>query len=302
MLSAGGTGAVVAGLETLPALGYYSFTTVFVPALTIAMGEALTLKMGEGGQGSWSGLLVRGWMFALGGVAQERLSGVGRTVWWIQGGSLLGWVSRWVGPSGVDLMWGVVAAAVSQDVLSRLAGRAAGGVALATGEGDQVAEGYTDDQSDADPATWDITSNPAIDTKSPSFNSPSPAHVIFSLSLALLVLSPYLPTLTPPTTHPSHTSPAFTYPPVTVACVAPDLADSHRKGSPASDLEGWLAETRRIGARARVVSWSEGAVRLDKGEGKEEELWRKVAGVADQYGVSTVATRGKDDAERRVLT
>lgn len=293
VLSAGGSGSVVARAETIPALIYYSFTTVFVPAAAIGLSEAMAAQFGTSGGSGWNGLLIRGWMLAAGGVVQEQLSGVGRTVWWIHGGHQLGWLAGWVGPSGVDLALGFVAAGLADVGQGMMMARVDQvGVAESGDEDHTVAssERYQDDQSDNDPAHWDITSTAASEQTRSPLGTITPAKMVILATVALLVLSPYLPTLTTPATQPSHIDESFTYPPVTVACIAPAASSSNKKTTPATELDEWLAETRRFGNRARIVSWSEGAVRLDKGKGKEDELWAKVAEVADQYGVHILAT------------
>lgn len=134
----------------------------------------------------------------------------------------------------------------------------------------------------------------------------------------LLVVSLMLlePVVTPSSSsfhhsHPSPLSPSYQYPPLSVGCVAPPLySERHRKqndpdtspGGPhgrVGNMEDWIRETRVVASRgAKVISWSEGAVRLEKGSGKKEDrgkkgwegmgeseknLLRKVQGVADLY-------------------
>lgn len=107
--------------------------------------------------------------------------------------------------------------------------------------------------------------------------------------------------------HPSPTSPSYTYPPLKVACVVPPslLEDQGRhkrkqKDRDSTDIQDWIRETQIVASRgAKIINWSEGAVKLQRGLGdgdgtksgwegmgrQERELLRMVAGVSDQYRV-----------------
>jgi hypothetical protein len=116
--------------------------------------------------------------------------------------------------------------------------------------------------------------------------------------------------------HPSPTSPNFIYPPVKIACVVPPSAIGSIKPKPRdSDVDDWIQESAVVASRgAKILSWSEGAVRLQKDkdsshEGKEgwegtgsneRTLLERLAKVTDQYRVYILATYTLPSASLKV--
>lgn len=231
-------------------------------------------------------LFCRALGFTLGGLVQEQWSGVGRTLWWVRGiGGELGWVRAWIGPGGVDLLFG-------------LAGVALGEVMVGMWEGRKEEQGQRDllreEEQEQDRGTLgDGVQVDRVVTKGPAMR--------MLLAIGLLALfSSSLPTLsTFHRTHPSPDLPSFVHPPLKVGCVAP----RPRSGSRATtNLDDYLHETRIVAGRgAKIISWPEGAVRLEKGAGEgerdkdgwdgmgaqERELLGRVGEVASSSGVSS---------------
>ena len=91
--------------------------------------------------------------------------------------------------------------------------------------------------------------------------------------IGLLSLSPSSPGTTTHL-HPSPVDREYVYPPLKLACVVPPTSSArhnHQK-LPAGSIEEFLRETRVVAARgAKILSWAEGAVRLDVDDGKHDK-------------------------------
>lgn len=136
-------------------------------------------------------------------------------------------------------------------------------------EHDEV-EPYRDDPSAPPaPSNGDLDSTHAR----PSSRSISVGSAAALLFLALAILPSTIPNPT------SLNQPITTHTPLALACILPPKPKSH-----ISDLDAYLAESRRVGSSANALLWPEGAVRVDN-QGEYDGMITKVGGVSKAYGV-----------------
>ncbi|GAA5989220.1 hypothetical protein JCM11641_006572 [Rhodosporidiobolus odoratus] len=239
--------------DTLFAVTLYALSTAFFPLFGRFAGEALLLLSPP--RTPYSSLLFSAWTFAIAGVVQEKL-GVGRVLWWVspeQEG--LTWLARVAGQVVLDLAVGGAGVA---------AGHAAFSAFSAPGEN----ENLLGEEGDATPRQQSKSSWTRL--REPTF---------LALAIAFLaLLGPIIPSPSYRPSHPSPTDPEYTYPPLKVACVVPPSSTSREISKPSkpgqTPLDQWLQETVTVaGRRAKVLSWSEGAVRLHRGGKGDKEGW-----------------------------
>lgn len=139
----------------------------------------------------------------------------------------------------------------------------------------------------------------------PSSRATTLSRYIIGLALLLITFSPssISPTIDPidrAQLHPSPIDPRFVYPALKVACVVPSVGEKQERRG----LEAWLHESSIVASRgAKVILWSEGAVKLSKESGgddakegwdamgrQEQAMLRDVASVADKYKVCSYAS------------
>ncbi|GAA5922161.1 hypothetical protein JCM3775_003510 [Rhodotorula graminis] len=234
----------------------------------------------------YTAILVPALLFALAGIVQER-AGSGRVGWWIAplvdaGGA--GWVTRVAGQVGVD-------------VLVSAAGIALGEVARGTAGMSSDSGVVLGEQQEGQDRVDDVAR--------PSRPSRRPLRLLV-LAALLVTIGPLVPHSSFEPSHPAPDHAHWTYPPLKVACVVPPSLVARRSDEPsAATLDDWLAETRIVAGRgAKALSWSEGAVRLDRGARKapdeddddeemgddEKSLLERVSEVCDMYKVYVLAT------------
>ncbi|GAA6005173.1 uncharacterized protein JCM10292_005594 [Rhodotorula paludigena] len=260
----------------------YSLVSAVLPLVALVVSHLALQHVEPGRDKGYTALLVPAWLFALAGIVQEQ-AGVGRLGWWVKPAvevaDGLGWVARLGGQVAVDF---AVAAA---------------GIAL----GEVVCSTVRRSEDGAE--RRDIR---LFDDADMNEHARTQIRRLVRLLLVLLFalnVSPLLPLTSYPPSHPSPTDPTYTYPPVKVACVVPPTHHNHGRQELLTTLEDWLAETRVVAGRgAKGLSWSESAVRLDKGtrrdEGdgwdamgqQEQRLLQSVAEVCDMYKVYILAT------------
>lgn len=187
----------------------------------------------------------------------------------------MGWIGGWGGVVLVDFAWASMGVALGRLIESQLDDSSRGILVAADGEEE----------------TGRRRSN----------RLPYSIIIIFVLLLSLSPQSPAEPTHL----HPSPIDAEYIYPPLKLACVTPPtpLSQHNRQKSPQGSIDEYLRETRVIASRgAKIISWAEGAVRLDvddskrDGEGwtgmgrSEKEFLRSVAEIADAYRVYIAAS------------
>ncbi|GAA6004037.1 hypothetical protein JCM10207_006526 [Rhodosporidiobolus poonsookiae] len=284
----------------------YRFVSAAVPLAGLAAGHLLSSLLSSSPHPtspSYSALLLPSLTFAASALAFESL-GTGRAGWWVPPSiSAGGWaLARWVGPVGADVLVVLAGTAVAWVVAPHVGGEKkregrAGVVDLLGGDEEE------EEENDA--------SRPGPDHAQPASCKP---HKLLVLVLLVALVLPVLPAPSPPAlAHPAPSDPGWTYPSLKVGCVVPPSLSSssslrsHRRRQRGGEapLDEWLAETGRVASRgAKVVSWSEGAVRLSRGGdggsegaegwdamGEEERgLLRRVGEVCEMYKVYVLAT------------
>ncbi|GAA5945493.1 hypothetical protein JCM10213_004175 [Rhodosporidiobolus nylandii] len=266
--------------DTFLAVCLYAVSTALFPLSGLLAGEGLLFLSPHAP--SFANLILPAWTFALAGVLQEQL-GVGRVVWWIQpqvGG--MSWLARGAGQVALDVTVAVAGLAVAELLSLALNG------------------GMDEEQQDL---LGDECGAHGREARRRRFSRMRKPLRLILLVAAIALLGPLLPANSPAPAHPSPGDVAYTYPPLKVACVVPPGATSrHSPSKPgAAPLEEWLMETRIVAGRgAKVLTWSEGAIPLNKGgkggegwEGmgiEERELLRTVGEVCDMYKVYVLAT------------
>ncbi|BGP34223.1 hypothetical protein JCM10296v2_006038 [Rhodotorula toruloides] len=266
-------------LDTFLALSLYALIASFAPLVALAAGElllSLATKRRPGAAKSLTAVLVPAWVFALAGIVEEG-AGTGRMGWWVRPAvesEGVDWVRRVGGQVFVDLAVGSAGVAGAM-VVWEWVRRREGGEGDLQGEGDEA--GGTD-------STWR--------------KSASKPLILLAFLATLVFVGPLCPA---PAYRPSHPSPAdhaYVYPPLKIACVVPPSLVSSSRHTKHAKLDDWLKETRIVAGRgAKVLSWFEGAVELEKGARTEEgegwvamgeqerELLSRVGEVCDMYKV-----------------
>lgn len=234
---------------------------------------------------SFTRIFLAGLVVALAGSMYEHLSGIGRVGWWIRASQpghayALEWAQRGGGPVLVDWVVGASAFALMQLVcISSTSGASAGSL-----EGGDLLHHEVGEEAQESPspsARWKSRRKP----------------VYFLLGVTLLsLLAPLLPDPQTRLVHPSPIDRSYVYPPLHVGCVSPPLQGKH-----GLTVDDWLKETTVLAGRGvKVLSWSEGAVRLERGadhepeegedawlafEEDEKSLLRRVGEICDMYKV-----------------
>lgn len=270
--------AFSASSDIVAALFLYTFTTTVIPILGVGLlGAAVPAQDGS----SLTRISLAGLVVALAGSVYEHVSGIGRVGWWIRASQpghayALEWAQRGGGPVLVDWVVGASAFALAQLVWISLnsatsAGSLEGGDLLHHDVGEEAPGA----------ARWKSRRKP----------------VYFLLGLALFaLLAPLLPEPRTRLVHPSPSDGSYVYPPLHVGCVSPPFEGKH-----GLTVDDWLKETTVWAGRGvKVLSWSEGAVRLERGadhepeEGEdawlafgedEKSLLRRVGEICDMYKV-----------------
>ncbi|BGO93787.1 hypothetical protein NBRC10512_004575 [Rhodotorula toruloides] len=271
-------------LDTFLALSLYALIASFAPLVALAAGElllSLATKRRPGAAKSLTAVLVPAWVFALAGIIEES-AGTGRMGWWVRPaleGEGMDWVRRVGGQVAVDLgvgAAGVAGAMVVWEWLRRREER----------EGDLLGEGNDAGGTDS---TWRKSARKPL--------------TLLAFLATLVLVGPLFPAPAYHPSHPSPANPAYVYPPLKIACVVPTSLVSSSRHTIHAKLDDWLKETKIIAGRgAKVLSWFEGAVELEKGARKEEgegweamgeqerELLSRVGEVCDMYKVHVLAT------------
>ncbi|BGP34226.1 hypothetical protein JCM10296v2_006041 [Rhodotorula toruloides] len=271
-------------LDTFLALSLYALIASFAPLVTLAAGElllSLATKRRPGAAKSLTAVLVPAWVFALAGIVEEG-AGTGRMGWWVRPAvesEGVDWVRRVGGQVFVDLAVGsagVAGAMVVWEWVTRREG----------GEGDLQGEG---DEAGGTDSTWRKSARKPL--------------ILLAFLATLVFVGPLCPAPAYRPSHPSPADPAYVYPPLKIACVVPPSLVSSSRHTKHAKLDDWLKETRIVAGRgAKVLSWFEGAVELEKGARTEEgegwvamgeqerELLSRVGEVCDMYKVHILAT------------
>jgi len=212
---------------------------------------------------------------------QERAES-GRVGWWVAplvDAGVARWVMRLAGQVGVDVIVCMAGIALGEVVRGSASMNVEGGVVLGQPQLDQ---GPSDGAGRS--------------------GRPSRRLLrLLALAILLTLLGPLVPHSTFEPSHPAPDNQHWSYPPLKVGCVVPPSLVAHRNDEPSpAALDDWLAETRVVAGRgAKVLSWSEGAVRLERGarsapdeEGDDKEmgedevrLLERVGEVCDMYKV-----------------
>ncbi|GAA5843137.1 hypothetical protein JCM9279_001872 [Rhodotorula babjevae] len=270
--------------DTFLAVSLVALVTSLAPLVALVLGAAAFPRRAHDG---YTAILVPALLFALAGIVQER-AGSGRVGWWVAplvdaGGA--GWVMRLAGQVGVDVLVCAAGIALGEVVRGTMSRSGEGGVVL----GQQQQEGQ----------------EPVDGAGPPGRPSRRPLRLLAFVVLVALI-GPLVPHSSFEPSHPAPDHPRWTYPPLKVGCVVPPSLVARRSDGPSSaTLDDWLAETKVVAGRgAKVLSWSEGAVRLEKGarsgpsgEGDDEEMGEdelrllgRVGEVCDMYKVYVLAT------------
>ncbi|GAA5831549.1 hypothetical protein JCM5353_000433 [Sporobolomyces roseus] len=309
LLSTPGSSSLLPFIDTLIVLVSYTTATVIIPFSAILLSEILILRTNS------NSILFPSLLFSLSGIAQERV-GVGRAVWWIQETGELSWIAKLGGRVLVDFVWAAAGFSIARLMYLPFDTSFVGFMIREEEEG----EGERDLLQHSEPEEGATQPRPELTERSPflfpqritqqsfiSIASRRPKHLTkptstLSFLLLLQIFSPLF-TYGPQTVHHSHPSPLdpeYTYPPVQVGCVA---LPTHEAGE--TQMESLLKETRRVAGRgAKVISWSETALRLEeKGNGRrrgkegwegmgerERELLTRVGQIAEMYKVYILST------------
>lgn len=270
-----------ASSDIISALFLYTFATTVIPIVGIGL-LAVTVPAQTGS--SFTRVFLAGLVVAFAGSLYEHISGIGRVGWWIRAAQpghayALEWAQRGGGPVLVDWVVGAVAFALVQ--LAWVSSNSAASGSLEAGDllhhdvGEEVPE------ASSPSARWKSRRKP----------------VYFLLGVTLLsLLVPLLPEPQTRLVHPSPSDRSYVYPPLHVGCVSPSFEGKH-----GLTVDDWLKETTILAGRGvKVLSWSEGAVRLERGarhqpeEGKDpwlafgdDEKWLllRVGEICDMYKV-----------------
>ncbi|GJN92396.1 hypothetical protein Rhopal_005426-T1 [Rhodotorula paludigena] len=260
----------------------YSLVSAVLPLVALFVSHLALQHVEPGRDKGYTALLLPAWLFALAGIVHEQ-AGIGRLGWWVKPfvevEDGLGWVARLGGQVAVDFAVAAAGIALGEVVCSTV---------RRSEDGAERRDIRLFDESDTDEHARRQTRRPV--------------RLLLVLLLAIVV-APLLSLTSRPPSHPSPVDPTYTYPPVKVACVVPPTNHDHGRRELLTTLGDWLAETKIVAGRgAKVLSWSESAVRLDKGarrdEGdgwdamgqQEQRLLRSVADVCDMYKVYVLAT------------
>ncbi|KAK4706143.1 hypothetical protein P7C70_g44, partial [Phenoliferia sp. Uapishka_3] len=287
---------IVPNLEAV--LGLISIATLFtlIPLLGFIFGEVVLQSLGPTSAGPWRATLIPASTFVMAGLVEETFFGVGRSFWWVKSRTGEDWLVAIGGHPLIDFACAGLAAALAE------AGLRVVGMAEIKSFGTVVRQVSLLDDVEA---PGDESDPLVASDRQPPSKSPVHAWLAYLPLLAFLLLpivGPLVPTYSFHPRHPSPSDPHYRYPPLKVACVVPTtVAERHRsqKPSPGSSIEEWLHETDVIASRgAKILSWGEGAVRLERehggkpgGEGweamgkSEQDFLSKVAHVADQRRV-----------------
>ncbi|BGP50474.1 hypothetical protein JCM10450v2_006393 [Rhodotorula kratochvilovae] len=255
--------------DALLALSLFALSTSLCPLLALA----LTARRHSG---SYTALLLPPLFFALAGIAQER-AGTGRVGWWVPpllAPEGVGWITRISGQVGADALVCVAGIALAEAAWAVVGGREGGG----------------------------LLGGMEVEIVQERRRRAHQSLRLLAVVLAVVLVGPLVPASRYTPEHPVPGDSAWTYPPLKVACVVPPALVSGRDER-RTTVDDWLAETRVVAGRgAKVLTWSEGAVRLDKGQrgeegnrweamGEEErELLKRVGEVCDMYKVYILAT------------
>lgn len=294
---------VLPGFAAVLGLSALSLIFTVVPFLGILSGEVILELVGP--VGPVRAALIPATTLVLAGLVGERL-GVGRSFWWVRHSVGAEWLVGFGGQPLLDCACAGLGAAAT-DAGLRVAGmaelvQADGQVSLIDGEA-----------SDTDSDTLHSESHPHPPRTASRVRQALPFLPLAAFALVVFA-GPLLPTLPFKARHPSPSSPNFRYPPVKVACVVPPtLAERHRRQKASQgSVEEWLRESRVVASRgAKILGWSEGAVRLEAGDGgrpdgegwdalgrSEQQFLKQVAEVADKHKVSSSFQESKSSFNR----
>ncbi|GAA6029100.1 hypothetical protein JCM8097_001594 [Rhodosporidiobolus ruineniae] len=203
----------------------------------------------------------------------------------------LGWLARFGGQVALDVEFAAAGVALSELAYSAFAD---------PGVVEQERRDLLGEDGDGREENRDETMSRA--RRLSSYRKP---FRLFCIVTLLALAGPLIPQPSFHPTYPSPADPSYTYPPLKVACVLPPSLTSraHRKATKSGEwtLQEWIKETTIVaGRKVEVLSWSEGAIGLEK-EGTGEEGWmgmgeneqdllREVGKVADMYRVYILAT------------
>ncbi|GAA5867834.1 hypothetical protein JCM3774_005874 [Rhodotorula dairenensis] len=297
------------GCDTLTALVLYELVTTAIPlAGTSFLLAAVPAQQAR----SFTSIFLAGLVLALVGSLYEHISGIGRVGWWIRAPGLeaaesLTWARRSGGAVFVDWVAGAAAFALAQLAWTYTAVEAPCGGPPNTVN--LLHETLEDEEEEASPAN-------AFTEVVGSTSRSKPAYFLLVLAL-LTLLTPLFPAHRLSLTHPSPDHRSYVYPPLPVGCVSPASPPGRHRAT----IDDWLKETTVLAGRGvKVLSWSEGAVRLDRGAeheptdreagwnafgNDEQSLLRRVAKVCDMYKVYVLATYSvpppTDSGHRKLL-
>ncbi|GAA5924109.1 hypothetical protein JCM1841_004576 [Sporobolomyces salmonicolor] len=276
-------GSIVSGADSLIGLLLYSTFVCLVPLLGLLLGELVASSFPASCPAS--AILFSTLCFVASGLVQEQL-GAGRALWWIRHADAeLDWAATYGGPPLVDCLYAMGGIALAQIIFLAMDTNAQGEAINLLSE----------------PAELPVQTSLSPETTATQLPRLRKPIAVLAFALCLLFVSPILRTPAFDHAHPSPQDPSYRYPPLKVGCVVPPAQPrQHHKDEPRSKLDDWLHETKVVAGRgAKVVSWSEGALRLDgkgrkekqEGEGweamgkEEQEVLKRVAEVCDMYKI-----------------
>ncbi|GAA5897246.1 uncharacterized protein JCM6883_006630 [Sporobolomyces salmoneus] len=290
--------------EIFAALILYLISSTLLPFSAILLAEIIFFRFPPHSYP----ILVPALVFALAGIAQERPSGVGRTVWWNTKYPSSGGLGRWVDELGGNTLWDFIVASAGFSVawcawswfereewwmnflLARQETGETGdllqhyeqenngegetteveGPVGATEEGGgEGVESIPTEQTPLLPARTD-EARMNWETKKNRLLKPLSilAFLLFLWLISPLFSTTSLRTSTARRSHPSPIDPEFVYPPMQVGCVSIPSSTT-RRGTGGVRLEALLRETRTVASRgAKVISLEETAVSLIEEEGE----------------------------------
>ncbi|GAA5834052.1 hypothetical protein JCM3766R1_002504 [Sporobolomyces carnicolor] len=279
--------------ETATALVLYTLSTTVFPLSAIVAAEIFNARINSSTRARSYPVFVPALIFAIAGIGQERVAGVGRAIWWVRGTSQVQssrLLSRLGGPILVDfvvasagysvawILWSAFergddrwtqlfarddAVAFERDLLRHESDNA-----LEEGNGNVRA---TESREETAPLLPETVSRNGSSGSRKRSKLVKPLSIVAFLTLFQLICPLFtrpllLSDLSPSSKQRLYPSPIehpqYTYPPVPVGCVAtPPIGAEDGKSEPASALKLLLKETRTVASRgAKVISWEEAAV------------------------------------------
>lgn len=264
-----------------------------VPSFGLVAAEIFNARINSSTRARSYPVFVPALIFAIAGIGQERVAGVGRAIWWVRGTSQVQssrLLSRLGGPILVDfvvasagysvawILWSAFergddrwtqlfarddAVAFERDLLRHESDNA-----LEEGNGNVRA---TESREETAPLLPETVSRNGSSGSRKRSKLVKPLSIVAFLTLFQLICPLFtrpllLSDLSPSSKQRLYPSPIehpqYTYPPVPVGCVAtPPIGAEDGKSEPASALKLLLKETRTVASRgAKVISWEEAAV------------------------------------------